>query len=450
MDADAGSLPAGPRARAARRRLPTISSSCAASSPSTTTSRGTRTGCLRASRASDGGSGRGTWSQPRSDPSRTRTWPGRSASATPSRPRCARTWASRGTRTRSRPQPRRRGDRRCGSASAARTGSPIHVDADGCPRRDRAHPRQRRSSPSSTGDGSDSAICHDPGCSVGVLRSIEEQERQVVLDGVVRQSGQGPGVPRASGGRSDDARARRSGPRAASRSICGGPWSPTGSRGSRPPSWTRSIDRSRSRFACPGGRAAPGPDLGPRRAPAGARVDVLGPRPGPEGRPRRARGRRPRPAARSGPLAVLSPRRGGPRPRVGDCRRRPDAPLPDGVRGRREDGLHHELRMERHRADGRRARDPSRRPRARRRRPAHERVPHARRDGRRSGVLLSRRGPRRLSRRLPDRARTRGGRRRARPRGLRDGDARGAARRSSSRPRCSRSPASARTPPRTS
>ena len=44
---------------------------------------------------------------------------------------------------------------------------------------------------------------------------------------------------------------------------------------------------------------------------------------------------------------------GDPRPRVGRHGRGTDAPLSDGLRGRREDGLHHELRMERDRAYGR-------------------------------------------------------------------------------------------------
>src|SRR5687768_13932073 len=39
-----------------------------------------------------------------------------------------------------------------------------------------------------------------PGMLLGVLRPLEESERQVVLDGVVREQSQGAGVPRTAGG----------------------------------------------------------------------------------------------------------------------------------------------------------------------------------------------------------------------------------------------------------
>ena len=55
---------------------------------------------------------------------------------------------------------------------------------------------------------------------------------------------------------------------------------------------------------------------------------------------------------------------------------------PHGLRGRREDRVHDELRVERDGPDGERARDAPRGPGPRRRRAAHERVPHARGDGR--------------------------------------------------------------------
>ena len=81
----------------------------------------------------------------------------------------------------------------------------------------------------------------------------------------------------------------------------------------------------------------------PRRARIGpgrrgrARIEVLGPGPG----PRVARGRRAgdpaRAPARAGPVRLLRPRRRRPRALVGRDRRRPDAPQPHGVRGRRED-----------------------------------------------------------------------------------------------------------------
>ena len=56
------------------------------------------------------------------------------------------------------------------------------------------------------------------------------------------------------------------------------------------------------------------------------------------------------------PLALLRERGGRPGPRVGDVGRGPDAPEPHRLRGRGEDGLHDELRVERDRADGERAR----------------------------------------------------------------------------------------------
>ena len=138
------------------------------------------------------------------------------------------------------------------------------------------------------------------------------------------------------------------------------------------------------------------------------------------------------------------------RPRVGGGGRRPDAARPDRVRGRREDDLHDELHVERHGADGERARDPARRPRERRRRPAGERVPHAGGDGRRaasrstarsSAPAIAARTCRALARAVAAGSSTSRASATATPQDLPT---------RSSRPRCSRCPASARTPPRTS
>ncbi len=243
------------------------------------------------------------------------------------------------------------------SASGARTGTPIHVEADGCPGRDRTHPRHGvpRRARRAMGTVPDLSRCR---LLDGVLRSIEEQEREVVLDERLRQSRQGPSVPRSSGGgvTTLDLPLRAPG---------GEPvdlWRTLVSHGFAELSPT-DLDEEHRTLAftvrVPGGR--------PRRVRISegahaATAPPRGPRPaaGPEGRPRGARRGRPRPAARSGPLAVLSPRRGRPRPRVGRCRRGPDASLTDGLRGRREDGLHDELRMERDGAHGRCPRHPPR------------------------------------------------------------------------------------------
>ena len=282
---------------------------------------------------------------------------------------------------------------------------------------------------------------------VGLLRSIEEQERQVVLDVLLRQPGQGPGVPRTAGGgvTTLDLALRAPG---------GEPvdlWRTLVSHGFAELSPTVLDEEHRTlglTVRVPGGRPRRvRVSEGPRRR---ARVEVLGPKPGPEGRSRRARGHRPRAPARPGPLVVLPPRGGGSRSRVGGGRCRPDAPIPHRVRRRREDGLHDELHLERHGADGERPRHAPGRPRDRRRRAAHQRLPDARRDGRGSGVVLSRRGPRRLSRRIPALARSRGRRRRSRPGGLRRRRRRRIFPTRSSRPRSSRSRVSDRTPPPTS
>ena len=131
-----------------------------------------------------------------------------------------------------------------------------------------------------------------------------------------------------------------------------------------------------------------------------ARLDVLGPRPGPKVVRAVLDGRGARPAARSGPLALLPPGRST----IPIWRGRHVAPAgcsaPHRVRGRREDGLHHELRVERDGSDGGRARHQPRRPGARRRRAALERVPHAGRDGSGSRSVLPGRGQGRLSRRV--------------------------------------------------
>ena len=114
-----------------------------------------------------------------------------------------------------------------------------------------------------------------------------------------------------------------------------------------------------------------------------------------------------------GSVAVLSRRPRRSTAFLGSRRRRPDAAQSDRLRGRRQDDLHHELRVGRNRAHGHGAR---REPRGR----CARRSPHLsdrRGDGGRRRRLLPRRRARRLPRRLPPR--TRGRRRvgRARPRG---------------------------------
>src|SRR5205085_2493650 len=66
-------------------------------------------------------------------------------------------------------------------------------------------------------------------------------------------------------------------------------------------------------------------------------------------------------AARRRPVAVLRRRARGSRSRMGCQRSGPHAAQPNGVRGRRQDDLHHELRVERHDPDGHGARRTPRR-----------------------------------------------------------------------------------------
>ena len=99
---------------------------------------------------------------------------------------------------------------------------------------------------------------------------------------------------------------------------------------------------------------------------------------------------------------------------MGHARRRPHAPQPDRVRGRRQDRLHHQLRVVGNRADGDRAGRASRREG-----PALERVPTRVGDGRGAGRVLPRRRPRRLPRAVPARDRGGGGGGHPRPRGAR-------------------------------
>ena len=269
-------------------------------------------------------------------------------------------------------------------------------------------------------------ICHDPGCSSVFFDQSKNQERQVVLHGFVREQSQGARVPGTAGGQMTSPMTTQKTGRTTTlelelRAPGGEPvdlWRTLdlprirGALAHRP-GRGGSIPRlhgSRSRWStAPGARVARARTHEPRgeaARPEGARaLDVLGPQARSEGASRRSRGRGARPSARSRSVAVLSPSGEGPRPRVGGARRRPDAPLPHGLRGRREDGVHDQLRVERDGPDGGRARDPSGRPGARGRRAALERLPHARAMADAPEVLLSRRGQGRLSERLPDRTR---------------------------------------------
>ena len=196
------------------------------------------------------------------------------------------------------------------------------------------------------------------------------------------------------------------------------------------------------------------PQDGPHRVGAQGSRDGFRPRPaGVRTRDGRAHRDGPsRPAARRRPLRVLRGRVRRSRPRVGDRRGRAHGPEPDGVRGRRQDDLHDQLRVVGHHPDGprdRRAprRAGGRRPTARSLGPG---LPDARGDGRSRRVLLQGRRPHRVSRRVPPaapRARSPGAsstwrRSRRRPRR--------SCRTRSSRSDCSRCPGSGPTRPPTS
>ena len=87
----------------------------------------------------------------------------------------------------------------------------------------------------------------------------------------------------------------------------------------------------------------------------GAVIEILGPAAGVARAAGHRRGRAPGASARSRPVGLLREGRARPRPRVGRDGCRPDAAGTDRLRGRREDGLHDELRVERDGADGERA-----------------------------------------------------------------------------------------------
>ncbi len=367
---------------------PTISSSCAGSSPCTITSEGNPDGLPPSLREPSMVARIERIGRVGGRESRTRTWRGRFASGTRSRPRCERTWGSLGTRRRSSSSTRRRADRPTGLLRLRRR-QPDPRGRHRGPRCDRADPGNGLPRRAGRALG---AIPHLP--RPGMLpRSSSTARRTRAASGArCPRAGTGPRFERSASGRqrSDDARARapRSGWRAG-RSLAD-PDLPR-IRGALPHRPRRGEPNARLHGPGSGRAPAPGACIGgaPTERPRAGR----GARPADPGRRSSARSSKaPRTSCDSTRTSrrSISEHRSDPDLAWAATRRGPDAPLPHRVRGRGENGMHDELRVERHGPDGRRPRHPPRRPRDRRRRAALERVPHAERDGRRSRVLLSR------------------------------------------------------------